>query len=138
VRIALFALVALAATGCMSRNSDRAGDTTATTPAGSANTRLEIAVSIGGSEAPTKSWTLECPDSGTLPHPDRACAKLAKMSDPFAPVAKDKACTQVFGGPEQAVVTGTFRGKPVSTQFNKGNGCEIARWNRVEFLFPAS
>jgi len=123
----------------MSRDSDRSGSAATTTvPASAANTKLEISVSIGGSEAPTKTWTLECPDGGTLPHPDEACAKLAKMDDPFAPVAKDKACTQVFGGPEVADVTGTFRGKPVNAHFNKGNGCEIARWNRVEFLFPTS
>ena len=123
----------------MSSDSDRSGSATTTTvPASAANTKLEISVSIGGSEAPTKTWTLECPESGTLPHPDEACAKLAKMDDPFAPVPKDKACTQVFGGPEVADVTGTFRGKPVNAHFEKGNGCEIARWNRVEFLFPTS
>jgi hypothetical protein len=137
MRVAILALVAFAATGCGGSNSDSSGSAT-TVPASPANTKLEISVSIGGSEAPTKTWTLECPDGGTLPHPDQACAKLAKMDAPFAPVPKDKACTQVFGGPEEAVVTGTFRGKPVNAQFNKGNGCEIARWNSVEFLFPTS
>jgi hypothetical protein len=137
MRVAILALVAFAATGCGGSNSDSSGSAT-TVPASPANTKLEISVSIGGSEAPTKTWTLDCPDGGTLPHPDQACAKLAKMDAPFAPVPKDKACTQVFGGPEEAVVTGTFRGKPVNAQFNKGNGCEIARWNSVEFLFPTS
>ena len=138
MRIAVLALVALAATGCMSRSSDSSGSASVTEPASAGNTKLEIAVSIGGSEAPTRTWTLECPDGGTLPHPEQACAKLAKMEDPFAPVPKDKACTQVFGGPEVADVTGTFRGKPVNAHFEKGNGCEIARWNSVEFLFPTS
>jgi hypothetical protein len=138
VRVAIFALVALAATGCMSRSSDRSESGTVTAPVSAANTMLEISVSIGGSEAPTKTWTLECPDGGTLPHSERACAKLAVLDDPFAPVPKDKACTQVFGGPEVADVTGTFRGKPVNAHFDKGNGCEIARWNSVEFLFPTS
>jgi hypothetical protein len=138
VRVAIFALVALAASGCMSRSSDRSGSGTVTAPVSAANTKLEISVSIGGSEAPTKTWTLECPDGGTLPHPERACAELAGIDDPFAPVPKDKACTQVFGGPEVADVTGTFRGKPVNAHFEKGNGCEIARWNRVAFLFPTS
>ena len=135
MRVAIFALVALAATGCAGRSAETVPGLTAASPP---NTKLEISVSIGGSEAPTKSWTLECPDGGTLPHPERACAKLAVMDDPFAPVPKDKACTQVFGGPEVADVTGTFRGKPVNAHFEKGNGCEIARWNRVEFLFPTS
>ena len=138
MRVALVALVAVAAAGCGGESSDSSGSPTATRPAGSGETKLEINVSIGGSEAPTKMWTLECPDGGTLPHPNAACAKLATMDDPFAPVPKDKACTQIFGGPEVADVTGTFKGKPVNAHFDKGNGCEIERWNRVEFLFPTS
>jgi len=138
VRVALVALVAVAAAGCGGESSDSSGSPTATQLAGSGETKLEINVSIGGSEAPTKMWTLECPDGGTLPHPNAACAKLATMDDPFAPVPKDKACTQIFGGPEVADVTGTFKGKAVNAHFDKGNGCEIERWNRVEFLFPTS
>jgi hypothetical protein len=138
VRVALFALVALAATGCMSETKSGGGSGTNTNPVSPADTKLQISVSIGGSEAPTKLWTLTCPDGGTLPHAEQACAKLAKMNDPFAPVPKSTACTQVFGGPEEAVVTGTFRGEPVNAHFDKGNGCEIARWNRVAFLFPTS
>jgi hypothetical protein len=138
VRVALVALVAVAAAGCGGESSDSSGSPTATQPARSGETKLEINVSIGGSEAPTKMWTLECPDGGTLPHPTAACAKLATMDDPFAPVPKDKACTQIFGGPEVADVTGTFKGKPVNAHFDKGNGCEIERWNRVELLFPTS
>jgi hypothetical protein len=137
VRSALVALVVLAAAGC-GDGSDSGQPGTDTLPASAPNTKLEINVSIGGSEAPTKMWTLECPDGGTLPQPERACAKLALMDDPFAPVPKDKACTQVFGGREEADVTGTFRGEPVNAHFTKGNGCEIARWNSVEFLFPTS
>jgi hypothetical protein len=138
VRGLALALVALAATGCMGRSSAGSGSGTATGPVSAANTKLEISVSIGGSEAPTKFWTLECPDGGTLPHPEHACSKLAVMDDPFAPVPKDKACTQIFGGPEEADVTGTFRSKPVNAHFAKGNGCEITRWDSVEFLFPTS
>ena len=49
---------------------------------------------------------------------------------------KSVACTEIYGGPEIADVQGTFRGKPVNTRFLRTNGCEIARWNRVRFLFP--
>ena len=138
MRIAIFALAALAATGCAGRSTDSESDTS-TQPMSAESTKLEISVSIRGSEAPTKFWTLECPSGrGTLPHATAACAKLATMEDPFAPVPKDKACTQIFGGPEEADVTGTFKGKPVNAHFDKGNGCEIARWNNLEFLFPTS
>jgi hypothetical protein len=36
------------------------------------------------------------------------------------------------------LVTGRFRGVRIRARFNRRNGCEIARWNRVRFLFPVS
>jgi hypothetical protein len=35
-------------------------------------------------------------------------------------------------------VRGTFRGRRVRASFNRTNGCEIERWNRVAFLFPSA
>jgi hypothetical protein len=129
MRVTAVALAALAATGCMSRtDSDKA--TTGLT----ADLRIEI--SIRGSEAPTKVWTLHCPPGGTLPDAATACSKLAEVKDPFAPVPKGTACTQIYGGPEIADVSGTFDGNHVDTQFSRGNGCELERWNKVGFLFP--
>jgi subtilisin inhibitor-like len=103
----------------------------------SSATRLEISISIRGSEAPTKVWTLNCPAGGTLPHPARACRKLEQLRRPFA-LPKVRLCTQVYGGPEIADVRGVFHGRPVKAHFDHGNGCEIARWNRLRFLFPRS
>jgi hypothetical protein len=51
-------------------------------------------------------------------------------------VPKGTACTQVFGGPQTARVAGTYRGRRIRAGFNRQDGCEIARWNRVVFLFP--
>jgi hypothetical protein len=45
-------------------------------------------------------------------------------------------CTQIYGGPQEALVTGTFGGRRVWARFSRRNGCEIARWNRIAFLFP--
>jgi hypothetical protein len=98
-------------------------------------TALTIAV-MPGNGAPARHATLRCgPPGGTLPQPALACTKLAKLKDPFAPVPADAMCTQVFGGPEVARVRGTYRGQRVNAVFNKKNGCEIARWKRVSFLF---
>jgi hypothetical protein len=44
--------------------------------------------------------------------------------------------TQLYGGPAEAVVTGRLRGYSVSARFSRKDGCEVARWNRVGFLFP--
>jgi hypothetical protein len=35
-----------------------------------------------------------------------------------------------------AVVTGRLRGFSVSARFGRKDGCQVARWNRVAFLFP--
>lgn len=99
-------------------------------------TSLEISISQGGKDTLTKLWTLQCPAGGTLPQPERACSRLEQLVDPFGPVPKNVACTEIYGGPQVAEVRGTFRGKPVNTTFTRTNGCEIERWNRVRFLFP--
>jgi Subtilisin inhibitor-like len=99
-----------------------------------AATSLSIAVSPTGS-APWRHATLTCaPAGGTLAHAAAACAKLDAMRAPFAPVRKGVACTQIYGGPDVARVTGTFRGRKIWAVFRRRNGCEIARWNAVAFL----
>jgi hypothetical protein len=129
VRFAALGLVVLVATGCMGRGAD-GGSEMKPGP-----TTLEISVSARG-EGPTKTWTLRCPSGGTLPNAARACSRLLRLDDPFAPVPKDVACTEIYGGPQVAEVRGTFRGRRVNTRFSRTDGCEISRWNTVRFLFP--
>lgn len=84
-------------------------------------------------------WTLTCdPAGGTHPRPAEACARLAELSDPFAETAMDVGCILIYGGPQVAHVTGLLRGAPVDARFSRTDGCEIRRWNRVSFLFPAA
>jgi hypothetical protein len=103
-----------------------------------ASTSLHITVWPSGAENPGKRvYTLRCaPASGTLPHRAAACTKLMRLERPFAPTPKGVACTQIYGGPQEALVTGRFRGKLIRARFGRKDGCEIARWNRVRFLFP--
>jgi len=35
-----------------------------------------------------------------------------------------------------AAVRGLFRGRRVRATFTRRNGCEVARWSRLAFLFP--
>ena len=42
-----------------------------------------------------------------------------------------KMCTQQYGGPQVAVVTGWFRGREVNSTFSRTDGCEIARWRAM-------
>jgi hypothetical protein len=100
-------------------------------------TSLRIAYWPQGAEGAPHQWTLRCaPAGGSLPHPGRACRGLSRLSAPFAPTPAGVACTMIYGGPQMARVTGTFRGHAVRTEFRRRNGCETARWDKVAFLFP--
>ena len=84
---------------------------------------------------------LRCGGAGTSTHPhaEGACAAVAAVGAAgFAPVPKDAMCTQVYGGPETARVTGTVDGVAVDATFSRTNGCEIARWDALAPLFDVS
>ena len=107
--------------------------------AASAPTALRIAVWAKGRDArlPPKRWTLRCePAGGTLPFAARACARLFANAAAIRPVRPGTVCTQIYGGPQEALVSGTLRGRRVWVRFNRRNGCEIARWTRLAPLFP--
>ena len=102
-------------------------------------TVLQIKVWPNGKDrgAP-QEWRLHCDRSGgTLPAPEEACQKLFALNDPFAPTPGDAACTTIYGGPEVAEVEGLYQGETVDARFTRTDGCEIARWDRLAFLFPA-
>jgi hypothetical protein len=60
------------------------------------------------------------------------CTAVAGLGPPdFEPTPRMTACTQQYGGPETARVTGTLRGEPIDARFSREQGCEIARWDAV-------
>ena len=67
--------------------------------------------------------------------PDSAAALRAVLThgeDIFFPApGPPKMCTQQYGGPQVAVVTGWFRGREVNSTFSRIDGCEIARWRAL-------
>jgi Subtilisin inhibitor-like len=132
VRIALVvAATALLAAGCA-----RVDPSPATKRAAKPTTRTSLLIEVSPGAGPDRVWTLACAQpAGTLPGRARACARLARLANPFAPTPKNVACTEIYGGPQTAEVRGFFRGRPVRATFNRTNGCEISRWNRVAFLF---
>ena len=104
---------------------------------GSPSADLRITVWPAGRGGPANVATLRCdPVAGTLPGRTAACARLRALRiSPFLPMPTGIACTQIYGGPEEALVVGRFRGRPVWARFHQRDGCGIARWNRVSFLF---
>jgi len=93
--------------------------------------RLTVTFRADDRAAPTV-WDLTCdPVGGNHPDPQRACQALTDAGDPFAPPPKDQICTQIYGGPQTASVVGTWRGKNVRGDFNRRDGCQIARWDAL-------
>jgi hypothetical protein len=85
-------------------------------------------------------YTLRCdPPAGEHPDPAAACAALQELGvGAFAPVPPDVACTQEYGGPQQAQVRGTIAGETVDARLAYTDGCEIARWNALAAVVPGS
>ncbi|MFJ9719524.1 SSI family serine proteinase inhibitor [Streptomyces sp. NPDC101213] len=89
------------------------------------------------------TFTVRCrPDRGTHPDVPGACAAVDRNTrwgrDPFAPVPEGGVCTMRYGGPATAHVTGRWAGRPVDTVFERGNGCQIERWDRFVPLLPGA
>jgi len=100
-------------------------------------TALTITVWPQGPNGPPDRWTLRCgPTGGTLPARVAACRKLNSLTSPFRPIPENALCTQIYGGPQVARVTGRFRGNRIWAEFRRRDGCEIARWERLRPLLP--
>lgn len=78
--------------------------------------------------------------SGALADPGRAsaatlCARARAIDELLKTQPdKDRACTQIYGGPETARVTGRIDGVEVDRRFARTNGCEIADFSRAAGL----
>ena len=133
--VAALVAVLAAAVGCGAGGS--AGESATGGTAATAETDLRVTLwprGRDGSDVPQR-WTLRCePTGGTLPRRAWACGRLERLARPFARPPKDLACIDLYGGPQQALVTGTHRGKRIWIALSARNGCEIARWNTLKFL----
>ncbi|MFJ8541750.1 SSI family serine proteinase inhibitor [Streptomyces sp. NPDC093586] len=110
------------------RDEDRTGD------------HLTITVRDAGAGA-DGTYELYChPGGGDHPDPAGACAVLDQDTrwgqDTFAPVPVGSVCTMQYGGPATAHVTGVWAGRPVDARFDRSDGCQVSRWDRMVPLLP--
>jgi hypothetical protein len=122
--LALICAAALAACG-----SEQAG----APGTGGELANLVVSVDDDGASGPdaARQLAVEC-TTGTE---SAACNAAAGVSEgDLAPTAGDRACTQVYGGPQTASIRGTLHGDAVDASFSRINGCEIARWEQVQPL----
>jgi Subtilisin inhibitor-like len=98
----------------------------------------DLTIVINDGSGSTKTWRLTCnPAGGTHPDPPAACEALeTNGAAALPPVPKDKACTQIYGGPETATISGTWQGQRVMSTFARNDGCQISRWKLMAGLLP--
>jgi len=117
-------LVALALGGCGGDNGNGGGY-------GSGDVDLSIVASDGRGHVRRDS--VVCSDTGG----DGRCVIARRLAD-FLGSKPDprRACTEIYGGPERARVTGTIAGREVDRRFSRTNGCDISDWERAQPLIP--
>jgi hypothetical protein len=98
----------------------------------------QLTVVLDDGSGVRSTWTLTCqPAGGDHPDPAKACGVLGANGDKaLQAVPAGTACSQIYGGPQKALVRGTWRGKTVNAQFDLENGCEVSRWNSLLGLLP--
>lgn len=80
------------------------------------------------------------PGRGSHPDVGSACRAVDRNTrwgrDAFAPAPSGGVCTMRYGGPATARVTGRWAGRPVDATYDRTNGCQIERWDRLVPLLP--
>jgi hypothetical protein len=109
------------------------GSDQAAAPADAGLADLVVRVDDDGAKGPhaARELAVKC----ATPGQSTACGAAAGLSaSDLAPTPAGRACTQLYGGPETASITGSLRGEPVDARFARTDGCEIARWQHVQPL----
>jgi len=107
---------------------------------------LTVSVTGAGNGA-DGTYRLVCASDGTpeggSTHPNAAgaCAKLAQLAaegqNPFVAPPRTGTCTMIYGGPATAHVTGTWQGRQIDADFQRSDGCAVARWNSLVPVLPS-
>lgn len=94
---------------------------------GAAATTLQtsLTVSLYDGDRLVGRRTLDCSPDG------QTCADVIALLPELRP-DPGEVCTEIYGGPERYVIEGTSAGEAVSIEVTRVNGCEIARFDRLQ------
>ena len=93
-------------------------------------------------DAPPRRATLACDGTpvatGYINDARAACALVVDDRGARAALVErppdDRICSQLYGGPQRARVTGRIGGRPVDVTVTRVDGCGVADWSRLERL----
>jgi hypothetical protein len=113
-------------------------------PAGAAVDSVRLTVSFTRGSGPRHVAHLRCTAARSTADgflrtagPARVCAHARRIAALLAaPPRRRRACTQIYGGPERALVTGTIGRRRIRRGFHRTNGCGIADWRQAMPLLP--
>jgi hypothetical protein len=141
--VLLLGLTVAALGGCGDDDEPPAAQQTAPTP--TAGT-IELSIRHDDGAGNEETGSLTCTDrdrraAGFLTRRatvEELCAKARAIKELLTTAPdRQRACTQIYGGPETAHITGTIDGEKVDRRFSRTNGCEIDDFNRAgELLQP--
>ena len=126
-QLALGVLLAAALAGCGSDEGTQAAGPTGQLA------NLVVTVDDDGARGTQKprELKLDC----AKPTDSQACGAAAGVSAADLQEPRpDVACTQIYGGPEEATIKGKIRGEAVDASFKRTDGCQISRWDGVKAL----
>ena len=106
-----------------------------------AATALDVAIDNGETQV---SFRVVCDDAPRFEgdagerDPKAACDAVAAAKDRLLvlsdPDREPEFCTEIYGGPDKASVTGTVDGEPVDAEVARNNGCGISDWDSLKPL----
>lgn len=124
---------------CVAGALSACGGGTTKKSSGQRGQRIDLTVVSDDSKSPATLHEVHCRDGkpmpGALDVMGQYCERASDLAS-FLLAKPDaaRACTQVYGGPQTAKITGKINGKKVDRSFARTNGCEIAEWNKIEKL----
>jgi hypothetical protein len=124
-------VLALAAGGCGNEAAPTSGD-----PFEDGDAKLSVTLDPDGPDGPEEEATEEvsCEEVSD----DPACLAVGELeASDLDPPPPDQACTELFGGPDEATIQGEIDGEDVDAELNRSNGCEIDRFDAAVPLLLA-
>lgn len=94
-------------------------------PVATTTSNLEVRIQPTGPQGTVIIQRTKCPSSNSR------CPSLEGLTAEDLKVKEGAVCSQEYGGPSVARVSGILNGQRVSSSLSVRNGCEIALWNRL-------